>query len=335
LKEILDDSRFVLVGIGILSDLKELREEYYLHSSGVKSFVDLGTVAKTYGKKELGMKALSQYYGYDAEKPKSVQISNWESVPLSDAQIKYAAEDAALAVWIAERMYAEYNDYKNRENKNGKRSRTSAEDDKDVDGFLKWMLAFKNAGNTRSLNKHKLPRNALKSLISSETERVDKYAKERFSQARDLIKKVSSDIKHPTSALMEFFDSLSKTLPRREDAPEGGGRNSLQFQFGNLSAQTQTQTNIINQEGEEEGHEQEQHHHQQQKSNNFFCKVVLEDISEHDFVAYGECLTKKNAKAKACKEAFTTKVVETWLKNFENDWFQKLTLEEKQRRLSD
>jgi hypothetical protein len=210
LKEILDDSRFVLVGIGILSDLKELREEYYLHSSGVKSFVDLGTVAKTYGKKELGMKALSQYYGYDAEKPKSVQISNWESVPLSDAQIKYAAEDAALAVWIAERMYAEYNDYKNRENKNGKRSRTSAEDDKDVDGFLKWMLAFKNAGNTRSLNKHKLPRNALKSLISSETERVDKYAKERFSQARDLIKKVSSDIKHPTSALMEVYQRLCR-----------------------------------------------------------------------------------------------------------------------------
>ena len=52
---------------------------------------------------------LAKHAGFhDVSKPKSVQVSNWSKSPLTDAQIRYAAQDAALSLWVLQRLYDGY-----------------------------------------------------------------------------------------------------------------------------------------------------------------------------------------------------------------------------------
>ena len=105
LRALCEDAATLFVGNGVLNDMRDLDRTYNFQSRG---FVDTGVVALTHGVKKHGLKASSARYGYDAEKPKSVQMSNWERAPLDRRQIDYGAIDAALGLWVLKRMHGEY-----------------------------------------------------------------------------------------------------------------------------------------------------------------------------------------------------------------------------------
>jgi len=105
LRALCEDEATLFVGNGVLNDMRDLDRTFQFESKG---FVDTGVVALAYGVKKHGLKASSARYGYDADKPKSVQMSNWERAPLERKQIDYGAIDAALGLWVLKRMHQEY-----------------------------------------------------------------------------------------------------------------------------------------------------------------------------------------------------------------------------------
>ena len=116
--------------------------------------------------------------------------------------------------------------------------------------------------------------------------------------------------KHPTATLMEFFNSLSKTLPK-EYTKDGRGFEIVRFNETVAKAK------------KEDG----------QDASVFSCEYKWSDLGENvrGCSGYGESSSKKGAKAEACKDALEK--CEEWLKSFENQWFFELALEEKQTRL--
>ena len=105
LRALCEDARTLFVGTAVKTDMEDVDATCGTKSVG---FVDTGVIAKTFGHEKIGLKAMSARYGYDAEKPKSVQTSNWERAPLNRRQIEYGAIDAALGLWVLKRMHAEY-----------------------------------------------------------------------------------------------------------------------------------------------------------------------------------------------------------------------------------
>jgi ribonuclease D len=320
--KILREKEYVLLGFGIKTDLEELKVEHYDNDGGsvdVNGFIDLATISEVFKHERPGMKGMANHYGLDLEKPKAVQISNWENSPLREGQVKYAAEDASLGVWLAERMYEEYgsrrnNDDNNINNKNAssqsENNEEDGEEDDRYDGFLRWMFSFRNAENTKKLNKRQLPKDAAELVFDAELQTVNKYATLRFQDAKKLLKQYRDGKKHPTATMMEFFNSLSKTLPN-EYTKDGRGFEIVRF------------THSVSKTKNENG----------QDVSVFSCECKWEDLGETvaGCSGYGESSTKKGAKAEACKNALSK--CEEWLKSFENQWFFELALEEKQKRL--
>ena len=105
LRALCEDARTLFVGTAVKTDMNDVDAAYGTRSVG---FVDTGVIAKTFGHERIGLKAMSARYGYDAEKPKSVQTSNWERAPLDRRQIDYGAIDAALGLWVLKCMHEEY-----------------------------------------------------------------------------------------------------------------------------------------------------------------------------------------------------------------------------------
>ena len=109
--KILREKEYVLLGFGIKTDLKELKTEHYGNEDKESVDVnatDLATISEVFKHERPGMKGMANHFGLDVEKPKAVQISNWENSPLREGQVKYAAEDASLGVWLAEQLYEKY-----------------------------------------------------------------------------------------------------------------------------------------------------------------------------------------------------------------------------------
>lgn len=102
LARLLADPSVLVAGVGVRDDLRLLERDY-----GVKvaRYVDVGLVAQFY-KRPAGLQNLAVSFGLRGlKKPKSVQISDWQKVPLKETQVAYAAQDAALGLWVLQRLH--------------------------------------------------------------------------------------------------------------------------------------------------------------------------------------------------------------------------------------
>lgn len=97
LKALLEDETILKVGVGLRSDTQALRRQW---SINVASTLDLNwALAQLGAEKEMGTRQLvAALLGVRIDKPKKVTLSNWQHVPLSSAQIHYAAADALAAL---------------------------------------------------------------------------------------------------------------------------------------------------------------------------------------------------------------------------------------------
>lgn len=97
LKALLEDETILKVGVGLRSDTQALRRQW---SINVASTLDLNwALAQLGAEKEMGTRQLvAALLGVRIDKPKKVTLSNWQLVPLSSAQIHYAAADALAAL---------------------------------------------------------------------------------------------------------------------------------------------------------------------------------------------------------------------------------------------
>ena len=97
LKALLEDETILKVGVGLRSDAQALRRQWGIN---VASTLDLNwALAQLGAEKEMGTRQLvAALLGVRIDKPKKVTLSNWQLVPLSSAQIHYAAADALAAL---------------------------------------------------------------------------------------------------------------------------------------------------------------------------------------------------------------------------------------------
>ncbi len=97
LKALLEDETILKVGVGLRSDTQALRRQWGIN---VASTLDLNwALAQLGAEKEMGTRQLvAALLGVRIDKPKKVTLSNWQHVPLSSAQIHYAAADALAAL---------------------------------------------------------------------------------------------------------------------------------------------------------------------------------------------------------------------------------------------
>lgn len=97
LKALLEDETILKVGVGLRSDAHALKRQWGIN---VASTLDLNwALAQLGAEKEMGTRQLvAALLGARIDKPKKVTLSNWQLVPLSSAQIHYAAADALAAL---------------------------------------------------------------------------------------------------------------------------------------------------------------------------------------------------------------------------------------------
>ncbi len=98
LAQILHNSDIEKIGIAVIQDMKELKQQFYAFNS--HAVIDLNILCKEMGFENIGAKNLSaMVLGHNISKRQ--QTSNWETPTLSEAQIRYAATDA----WICREIY--------------------------------------------------------------------------------------------------------------------------------------------------------------------------------------------------------------------------------------
>jgi ribonuclease D len=98
LAQLLSNPQIEKIGIAVIQDMKELRQQFISFES--KEVVDLNILCKNMGFENIGAKNLSALVlGHNISKRQ--QTSNWETPVLSDAQMSYAATDA----WICREIY--------------------------------------------------------------------------------------------------------------------------------------------------------------------------------------------------------------------------------------
>lgn len=121
LARLLHDPNVLPVGQGVAEDLRQIARCFpEVTNPGVPkggaepgcrrgAFVDLASIVDFYDVPASGLGRLAQHCGFsDVSKPKSVQVSDWSRTPLTDAQVRYAAQDACLSLWVLERLFAIY-----------------------------------------------------------------------------------------------------------------------------------------------------------------------------------------------------------------------------------
>ncbi|MFB2777929.1 3'-5' exonuclease [Shewanella mangrovisoli] len=96
LKPLLENEQILKVGIGLRGDGQALKRDWDIQ---VSPRLDLNwAMAQLGAGKEMGTRQLVAVLLYKRiDKPKKITLSNWQQVPLSQAQIQYAALDALAA----------------------------------------------------------------------------------------------------------------------------------------------------------------------------------------------------------------------------------------------
>ncbi|MFL9812869.1 3'-5' exonuclease domain-containing protein 2 [Stutzerimonas sp. VN223-3] len=101
-KRVLETDRVLKVGFGLASDRSRLRTRLEIE---LRHSVDLGSALRYHGKKgQVGLRgAVAALLGAGIGKSRSVSTSNWANKKLTEAQQRYAANDAyaALMVFLA------------------------------------------------------------------------------------------------------------------------------------------------------------------------------------------------------------------------------------------
>ncbi len=97
IKNIFENPQVLKVGVAIRDDLKILQK---IFNFTPEHFIDLQSVAKEKGLKNMGLRGMTEEV-LQANLSKKAKISNWEAKTLTDDQINYAATDA----WIGLKLY--------------------------------------------------------------------------------------------------------------------------------------------------------------------------------------------------------------------------------------
>lgn len=99
LKTVLESPEILKVGFGLGDDLRRLRGKLGIETQNV---VDLSTTLRRRGERNtLGAKtAVARFFGQRLAKSKRITTTNWALPRLSEQQIRYAADDAHVALRI-------------------------------------------------------------------------------------------------------------------------------------------------------------------------------------------------------------------------------------------
>lgn len=99
LRAVLESPGILKVGFGLGDDLRRLRSKLGIDTQNV---VDLSTTLRRRGERNtLGAKtAVARFFGQRLQKSKRITTTNWALPRLSEQQIRYAADDAHVALRI-------------------------------------------------------------------------------------------------------------------------------------------------------------------------------------------------------------------------------------------
>jgi RNA polymerase sigma factor for flagellar operon FliA len=99
LRAVLESAAILKVGFGLGDDLRRLRAKLGIDTRNV---VDLSTTLRRRGERNtLGAKtAVARFFGQRLAKSKRITTTNWALPRLSEQQIRYAADDAHVALKI-------------------------------------------------------------------------------------------------------------------------------------------------------------------------------------------------------------------------------------------
>ncbi len=105
--ELLENEDIAKVGINLAGDNHALHSEFGIR---MKATIEIDSVlSKLTSKESIGAKKAAKIFlKKDLQKSKKMSTSNWENDTLSDSQIKYAAEDAAVALDITIHLLNRY-----------------------------------------------------------------------------------------------------------------------------------------------------------------------------------------------------------------------------------
>lgn len=97
LRAVLESPSILKVGFGLGDDLRRLRSKLGIDTQNV---VDLSTTLRRRGERNtLGAKtAVARFFGQRLQKSKRITTTNWALPRLSEQQIRYAADDAHVAL---------------------------------------------------------------------------------------------------------------------------------------------------------------------------------------------------------------------------------------------
>lgn len=101
LVSILEDENIVKVGVGIRDDVIGLQK---LHPFTPRGFLDLSEKTRISRSISLSLRSLCGMY-LGQRLLKGAKITNWEAPVLTDAQAKYAANDAFVSLLIMDKMF--------------------------------------------------------------------------------------------------------------------------------------------------------------------------------------------------------------------------------------
>jgi len=101
LVNVLENPSIIKLGVSCIHDANKLKNGRSITVNGCFDLRFLANIEPFDTKRGLSLKALAEkYLNVKMSKPRSIQCSNWDSTVLSSNQIKYAAEDASIAVQI-------------------------------------------------------------------------------------------------------------------------------------------------------------------------------------------------------------------------------------------
>ncbi len=104
---LLENDKIIKIGTGLKGDNEALFKQFNLR---LKATIDLENIFKKLSSKnQIGAKkAASIILNENLQKSKNMSRSNWENKDLSDGQIKYATEDAAVVYDVINKLIEQY-----------------------------------------------------------------------------------------------------------------------------------------------------------------------------------------------------------------------------------